>query len=161
MKDAASKGLTTAMKYQLPEPLPDGVVISQETIADSTAKKQARRTLRQLPLYRDMANLKYLIVQLYNATPRKYTKYIDTILMTACEAKKCVGLGEASRDPNERAQYLSMARVMAEDIHDDFTILQKLGLISKHTDKKMKSLAKGIVAQCVAWRDYARSEGDS
>jgi hypothetical protein len=137
----------------------EGVIIPQEAIQDSTAKKRAKRTLRQLPLYRDMANLKYLLVKLYDTTPRRYTKYLDTVLMTISEAKKCVGLGESSRDQQERADYLSMARVLVEDTHDDITILRQLEVISKHSEKKMKSLAKGIIAQCVAWRDYERSEG--
>ena len=40
----------------------DGVVISQETIASSEKKKRAHRTLRQMPIYRDIANLKYFYV---------------------------------------------------------------------------------------------------
>lgn len=39
-----------------------GVAVPQETIADSTAKKKAKRTLRQLPIYRDASNLKYMVV---------------------------------------------------------------------------------------------------
>jgi hypothetical protein len=66
----------------------DGVVISQETIASSEQKKRAHRTLRQMPIYRDMANLKYFVVCLYDKVPRKYTRYIDGILMTVSEAKK-------------------------------------------------------------------------
>ena len=137
----------------------DGVVIPAATIEDSKAKKRQRRTLRQLPLYRDMANLKYYIVRFYDTMPRKYTKYIDSMLGTASEAKKCVGLGEATVDPVARAEYLTMARVFAEDIQDDLTILRQLNQIDGSTEKKMKSLAKSIIAQAVAWRDYTRSEG--
>ena len=140
-------------------PLVDGVVIPPETITDSADKKQRRRTLRQLPLYRDMSNLKYMVVKFYDTMPRKMTKYIDTMLNTICEAKKCVGLGEATRDPGTRAEYLSMARIFIEDAHDDLTILRQLGMINKQTEKKMKSLAKAIVAQCVAWRDYTNTQG--
>lgn len=136
-----------------------GVVIPPSTIEDSKIKKRQRRTLRQLPLYRDMANMKYYVAKLYDITPRKYTKYLDGMLGTASEAKKCVGLAEATLDSESRAEYLTMARVFVEDVQDDLTILRQLNQIDAGTEKKMKSLAKSIVAQCVAWRDYARSEG--
>ena len=97
----------------------DGVFIPQEAIDGSNAKKKAKRSLRQLPIYRDMSNLKYMVVCLYDSLPRKMTKYIDTMLSTVCEAKKCVGLAESSRDREERMQYLRLARVFVEDIHDD------------------------------------------
>lgn len=137
----------------------DGVIIPQETVLDSNAKKKAHRTLRQLPIYRDMANLKYMVVCLYDIVPRKLTKYIDTILMTVCEAKKCVGLAESTRIPEERVQYLTMARVFAEDTQDDIIILSKKNIINKATEKQMKGQVRAIIAQCVAWRDYTNGQG--
>ena len=146
-------------KKETPLPPGEGVEIPQETVAQSAEKKRQHRTLRQLPVYRDMANLKYMVVRLYERTPRKLTKYLDTTLSTVCEAKKCVGLGEATRNPNERADYLSMARIFIEDVQDDLTILARLNVIDKKTEKQVKQLARGIVAQCVAWRDYENSQG--
>ena len=137
-----------------------GVVIPQEIIDQSTAKKQAHRTLRQLPLYRDMSNLKYMVVRLYDRTPKRLTKYIDSMLGTVCEAKKCVGLGESSRDPLQRMEYLSMARIFVEDTSDDVTILSRLNIVDKKTEQSMKKLAKGIVAQTVAWRDYTNNDDE-
>lgn len=139
----------------------DGVKVPEATVEDSRIKKRQHRTLRQLPLYRDMSNLKYYVVRIYDGLPRKYTKYIDSVLNTVCEAKKCVGLSEASRNPDERASYLTMARAFVEDVQDDITILRKLNQIDGDTEKKMKSLARGIVAQCVAWRDYENRQGAS
>ena len=66
----------------------NGVVIPQATIQDSEQKKRQHRTLRQMPIYRDIANLKYFVVCLYERVPRKFTRYIDSILLTASEAKK-------------------------------------------------------------------------
>ena len=135
------------------------VIIPQEAVDRSNEVKRSHRTLRQLPLYRDMSNLKYMVVRLYDKTPRKYTKYLDCVLNTVTEAKKCVGLGEATRDMAMRAEYLSMARIFIEDLQDDLTILVKMEMISRQTEKAMKNLAKGIVAQCVAWRDYSNDLG--
>lgn len=138
----------------------DGVFIPQEAIEGSNAKKKARRTLRQLPIYRDMSNLKSMIVDLYDILPRKMTKYADTTLVTACEAKKCIGLAEASWDNSEeRADYLKTARVFVEDIIDDATILFHKKLIVKKTEQQMKAQARKVVAQCVAWRDYTNDQG--
>ena len=136
-----------------------GVIVPQGTVEDSTAKKKAKRTLRQLPIYRDASNLKYMVVCLYDTVPRKLTKYIDSMLLTVSEAKKCVGLAESSRDPDERANYLRMARVFVEDLQDDATILSRKNLISKEKEKQMKAQARSVVAQCVAWRDYTNEQG--
>lgn len=137
----------------------DGVFIPQEAIAGSNAKKKERRTLRQLPIYRDMSNLKSMIVDLYDILPRKMTKYADTTLGTACEAKKCIGLAEASRDSEERSDYLKTARVFVEDIIDDATILFHKKRIDKKKEKQIKDQARKVVAQCVAWRDYTNDQG--
>lgn len=136
-----------------------GVTVPQGTIEDSTAKKKAKRTLRQLPIYRDASNLKYMVVCLYDTVPRNLTKYIDAMLSTVCEAKKCIGLAESSRDPEERAHYLRIARVFFEDLQDDATILSRKNLISKEKEKQMKAQARSVVAQCVAWRDYTNEQG--
>lgn len=138
----------------------DGVFIPQEAIEDSNAKKKVHRTLRQLPIYRDMSNLKSMIVDLYDIVPRKLTKYVDTILATACEAKKCIGLAEASWDDSEeRSDYLKTARVFVEDIIDDATILFHKKRIDKKKEKQIKDQARKVVAQCVAWRDYTNDRG--
>ena len=135
-----------------------GVVVPQETIEGSKAKKKAKRTLRQLPIYRDTSNLKYMIVSLYKIVPVRLTKYIDSMVATISEAKKCVGLAESSSGA-ERAQYLKVARVFVEDIQDDATILKKLNVIGKEKDKQMKAQARSIIAHCVAWRDYTNGQG--
>ena len=114
--------------------------------------------MRQLPIYRDTSNLKYMIVSLYKIVPVRLTKYIDSMVATISEAKKCVGLAESSSGA-ERAQYLKVARVFVEDIQDDATILKKLNVIGKEKDKQMKAQARSIIAQCVAWRDYTNGQG--
>lgn len=137
----------------------EGVKIPPEIIADSKAKKKARRTLRQLPIYRDMIELKLMVAGMYNKAPKKMTKFIDSTLATVSEAKKCVGIAEVSRNAELRSEMLTIAYALTEDVFDDTAILCKVGIINKHTEKEMKSLAKGIVAQCVAWRDYTNTQG--
>ena len=138
---------------------PAGVVIPQSIVESSREKKKARRTMRQLPIYRDASNLKYMVVQLYKITPQRLTKYIDSILNTVSEAKKCIGLSEGTRIPDNREEYLNVARILLEDAQDDLTILRQLGVLPKTTEKSMKSLAKSVIAQAVAWRDYTNTQG--
>jgi hypothetical protein len=131
----------------------DRVVIPKETVEQSEEKKRRHRTLRQMPIYRDMANLKYLVVMLYQRVPKKLTRYIDSILLTVCESKKCVGMAHVTRNAAERMAYLDMARVMVEDVQDDITIVKRMNLIDKDTEAVMKRLAKSVVAQAIALRD--------
>ncbi len=139
----------------------NGVVIPQATIQDSEQKKRQHRTLRQMPIYRDIANLKYFVVCLYERVPRKFTRYIDSILLTVSEAKKCVGLAHATRDSAMRIEYLDMVHIFVEDVQDDIKILHKMNHISKDTENKIRQLTRGIVAQAIALRDYTSGQGNS
>ena len=139
----------------------NGVVIPQATIQDSEQKKRQHRTLRQMPIYRDIANLKYFVVCLYERVPRKFTRYIDSILLTVSEAKKCVGLAHATRDSAMRIEYLDMVHIFVEDVQDGIKILHKMNHISKDTENKIRQLTRGIVAQAIALRDYTSGQGNS
>ena len=150
----------------------NGVVIPQETVDDSNAKKRkGKKTLAQLPVYRSAANLKYIVATLMARSPRSITKFFDQMLGTASEIKKSIGMASISRNPNERAWYLECARVLAQDLSDDFTTLRRLELpakddkarripsVGKDLDNKVKALVKTIMSQLVAWRDYTINEG--
>lgn len=138
-----------------------GVVVPQEIVASSEEKKKSRRTLRQLQVYRDVSNLKYMVVCTMNGAPRRLAKYFDEILVTVSDAKKCIGMGEATHDVMERCANLDMARVLVEDITDDFVILEKLGTVGNKQLKGVKKMAQGIAAQLIRWRDseIKRSQG--
>lgn len=140
-----------------------GVTIPQQTIEDSNAKKKrARKTLAQLPVYRALANMKYLIAWMMQRSPRKLTKFFDQMLMTCSEAKKSVGMADISRNAEDRMWYQECARVLVQDLADDFTVLRRLeAVVDRDLDNKAKGLIKSITAQLVAWRDYTRGEGDS
>lgn len=140
-----------------------GVVIPQQTIADSDTKKRGKKkTLAQLPVYRALANMKYLVAWMMQRSPKKMTKYFDQMLQTVSEAKRSVGLADISRNPADRMWYQECARVLVQDLADDFTTLRKLEVVvDRDLDNKAKSLVKSITAQLVAWRDYTRGEGVS
>lgn len=138
-----------------------GVVIPRETVEASTEKKRkARKTLAQLPVYRGLANMKYMVAWMMQKSPRKLSKYFDQMLQTVSEAKRSVGMADISRNWQDRTWYQECARILVQDLADDFTTLRRLGVIvDKDMDNKAKSVLKSITAQLVAWRDYTRSEG--
>lgn len=136
-----------------------GVKIPQEIIEQSKAKKREHRSMRQTQIYRDAANLKYLIVQSMTDAPRKFAKYFDEMLVTVSNAKQSLALALESGSEAARADNLSYAKVMVEDIIDDLTILSQLGVIGKERKKSMRRLAQKVSGQAVKLRDYFRSQG--
>lgn len=137
----------------------NGVEIPKEIIEQSKAKKREHRSMRQTQIYRDAANLKYLIVQSMIDAPRKFAKYFDEMLMTVSNAKQSLALALESGSDEARADNLSYAKVMVEDILDDLTILSQLGVIGKERKKSMRRLAQKVSGQAVKLRDYFRSQG--
>jgi hypothetical protein len=85
--------------------------VPQHIAEASDAKKRAKRkTLAQLPVYRALANLKYLTVSMMIAAPRSTTKFFDQLLCTISEAKKAVGMADISRSAADRSWYIDCAR---------------------------------------------------
>ena len=116
------------------------MIVPQETINASKEYKKKHRTLRQLPLYRDMANFKYLVAKMLSKCPRKLTKFYDGMLMTVSEAKKCVGLGEASRDNDARAEYLSMG----PDFWKNFYVKGHMQSVRSHKKNRLINQIQAI-----------------
>lgn len=137
-----------------------GVVIPQEIIEQSDAIKRQKRTLRQTQVYRDMANLKFIIVGMMASAPRRYAKYFDQMVLTVSNAKQSLAMGlGVKNDPEHRREDLSYALVMIEDLEDDMVILNNLSVIGKKDKKRTRKLAQGIAAQIVRLRDYFGSQG--
>jgi hypothetical protein len=136
------------------------VVIPQQVIADSNAKKaRKKKTLPELPVYRASANLKFVIAEMMTRAPRRLTKFYDEMLMTSSELSKSIGLADISLSSADRVWYINSALTLAYSIRNDFTIMFRLGVIGRDFDNKAKSLVKSIVAQLVAWRDYTGNQG--
>ncbi len=137
----------------------ESVIIPKEIVEQSVAKSKKRRTARQSEVYRDVANLKFIIVKTMADAPRKYAKYYDEILMTVNNAKQSLALALEFGDGMSRSDNLSYAKVMIDDIQDDAVILFQLGVISKNQKKTIRKLAQKIAGQTVRLRDYFKSQG--
>lgn len=145
------------MKNQ--EIITDGVVVPQEVVEQSKELKRRHKSARQTQVYRDMANLKYIIVRMMADSPRKYAKYFDEMLVTVSNAKQSLSLALESGDAATRSENLSYTKVMTEDLQDDAVILHQLGVISKEQKKAIRKLAQRISGQTVRLRDYFKSQG--
>ncbi|MBQ7157772.1 MAG: hypothetical protein IJR86_08280 [Bacteroidaceae bacterium] len=135
------------------------VVIPQEVVEQSKEKKRSHKSMRQTQIYRDAANLKYLIVQSMADAPRKYAKYFDEMLVSVSNAKQSLALALESGSEAARAENLSYAKVLAEDIMDDTVIMSQLGVIGKDRKKAIRRLAQKVAGQSVKLRDYFKSQG--
>jgi len=135
------------------------VVIPQEVVEQSKEKKRSHKSMRQTQIYRDAANLKYLIVQSMADAPRKYAKYFDEMLVSVSNAKQSLALALESGSEAARAENLSYAKVLAEDIMDDTVIMAQLGIIGKDRKKAIRRLAQKVAGQSVKLRDYFKSQG--
>ena len=135
------------------------VVIPQEVVEQSKEKKHSHKSMRQTQIYRDAANLKYLIVQSMTDAPRKYAKYFDEMLVSVSNAKQSLALALESGSEVTRAENLSYAKVLAEDIMDDTVIMSQLGIIGKDRKKAIRRLAQKVAGQSVKLRDYFKSQG--
>ncbi|MBR6140471.1 MAG: hypothetical protein IKQ37_01730 [Bacteroidaceae bacterium] len=135
------------------------VVIPQEVVEQSKEKKRSHKSMRQTQIYRDAANLKYLIVQSMADAPRKYAKYFDEMLVSVSNAKQSLALALESGSEVTRAENLSYAKVLAEDIMDDTVIMSQLGVIGKDRKKAIRRLAQKVAGQSVKLRDYFKSQG--
>ena len=135
------------------------VVIPKEIVEGSSEKKRRHKSARQTQVYRDMANLKYIIVQTMVDAPRKYAKYFDEMLVTVSNAKQSLSLALEGGDVAVRSDNLSYAKVLIEDLQDDAVILHQLGVISKERKKAIRKLAQKVSGQTVRLRDYFKSQG--
>lgn len=141
------------------ETVKNGVVVPQEIVESSSVKKRQHRSARQTQVYRDMANLKYMIAQTMVQSPRKYAKYFDEMLVTASNAKQSLALALEGGEGVVRSENLSYAKVMVEDLQDDAVILHQLGVIGKERKKAIRKLAQRVSGQTVRLRDYFKGQG--
>ena len=137
-----------------------GVVIPNETVADSERKKQSKRkTLSQLPVYRDASRLKYVTVLLVLKGAKKLSGFYDDLLRELTEVRNLIGFADYSRTAEDRTGNINSALVLITGAKEDFKALRDGGVISKDEYNKIESLVNRIVAQLIGWRDYTNNEG--
>ena len=139
----------------------DGVLISQDAIENSMHKKAKRKqTLAQLPVYRAVGNLKYVIVGITKNAPRSLRRFTDSLQEKADDLATTIGYADISTSVSDRRWYLSTAIVLINNLRQDFVILNKNEIIQKDLLNKAQSHINGIQNQLLAWRgSLPNSEG--
>lgn len=139
----------------------DGVVIPNEVIADSRVKKAKRgKTLSELPVYRDTANLLGVVAAMVMRSPVAMRKFYDELIAALFEMLFSIGLADLSKgNPGQRIECINSTLSLAYAVKTSFAVLRKLGILTREADNKQRALVKRIIAQLVGWRDYTRSEG--
>lgn len=139
---------------------PDGVEIPPEVIALGKAVRAKRaKTLAELPVYRDSVNLLLVVAGMVMRSPNSLRKFYDEMIASTFEMLNSIGMADSSRDRGLRVEYLNCTLSLANTVKSAFTVLKKLGILSKDADNKQKALVKRIIAQLVGWRDYTLGEG--
>lgn len=102
----------------------------QKTVADSEAKKrQQKRTLSQLPVYRAAGNLLFVVAAVVNHGPKHMRKFFDLMLTKADDVLNAIGMADASTPDEDRVWYINSALVMIQSEKTYFIILQRLGIM--------------------------------
>lgn len=131
----------------------DGVLISQDAIENSLHKKAKRKqTLAQLPVYRAVGTLKYVIVGITKNAPRSLRRFTDSLQEKADDLATTIGYADISTSVSDRRWYLGTAIVLINNLRQDFVILNKNEIIQKDLLQKAQSHIKGIQNQLLAWR---------
>ena len=138
-----------------------GVLISQDAIENSLHKKAQRKlTLAQLPVYRAVGNLKFVIIGIAKNAPRNLRRFTDSLYEEADNLATSIGSADVSFSVEDRRWYIGQAIVFVNNLRQDFVLLEKNHLISKDLLKKAQSHVKGIQNQLMAWRgSLPASEG--
>lgn len=138
----------------------DGVIISQDVIENSIAKKAKRKqTLAQLPVYRAVGNLKYVIVGITKNAPRSLRRFIDRLQDNSDNLATAIGYADVSYSVEDRRWYINSAIVLVNNLKQDFVILEKNEVISKDLLNKATNHIRGIMNQLIAWRGSLPNSG--
>lgn len=132
-------------------------ITEQEIKASEANRAKKQRTVRQLPVFRDSANLAFVISQVLLKCPTKLKCTLDEMERLSSQLLQLLDL--ANENIRDRHLYCAEAHSVIITLTVRFEILQRLGAISKDTTRKIKRLCHSITAQIAGWRRSACGEG--
>ena len=136
----------------------DVVKITEEEKKASEVNRDKRtKTVRELPVFRDVSNLAFVIEQILMNCPRKFRCSVDEserimtqLLQSLDMANEVV---ELRRECCSEAHSLLIALMVRMDI------LHRLHVIDKDTWNKVKKLCTSAIAQVAGWRRSVVAQG--
>jgi len=135
--------------------------LTEDIYKGAEAGKQAqarKRTTAQLPVFRECANLLYMIMQVMYHAPRKMTKPLDEAVDCATELLRSVAMANEVRGA-ERVSCINIGLSNANTLNVLVCSLGFLGAISKQTAKDFKKRIGRVLAQLIGWRESATQQG--
>lgn len=128
--------------------------------AENYRKAQGTRkpTTAQLPVFRECANLLYMVMKEMYHAPRKMTKPMDEAV--ACATELCRSIALANEEKGEgRVECCSIALANTNTLNVIFTSLGHLGALPSQTAKDFKRRIGRVTAQVIGWREFATRRG--
>ena len=121
-------------------------------------RKQHFKSTAQLPVYRNAANILFLLTEVTRDVPRKLLRLTDRVLLDATELLKTIALANEYRG-EDRCYYLSLALANVQVVKTTMGIMKHMGYIRKERHALLMTKLKAVAAQVVAWRDSVKREG--
>lgn len=121
-----------------------GVLISQDAIENSLHKKAQRKlTLAQLPVYRAVGNLKFVIIGIAKNAPRNLRRFTDSLYEEADNLATSIGSADVSFSTEDRRWYIGQAIVFVNNLRQDFVLLEKKSSYLKRPSQEGAKSRKG------------------
>lgn len=124
------------------------------------AQETRKRTTAQLPVFRECANLVYLVTKGMYHAPKKMTRVLDEAVACATELCRCVAMANEEKG-EARREYCNMALAQANTLNVLITSLGYLEAIPKQTGKDFKKRIGRVLAQIIGWREFATRQGQN
>lgn len=124
------------------------------------AQETRKMTTAQLPVFRECANLVYLVTKEMYHAPRKMTRVVDEAVACSTELCRCVAMANEMRG-EARREYCNMALAQANTLNVLITSLGHLNAIPKQTGKDFKRRIGKVLAQVIGWREFATRQGQN
>lgn len=124
------------------------------------AERTRKRTTAQLPVFREAANLLYIVMKEMYHAPRKMTKAMDEAVACATELCRSLAMANEMRG-DERVAYCGIALANANTLNVIATALCYLGAMPAQTGKDFKKRIGRVTAQVIGWRESVTRQGQS
>jgi len=140
------------------QPDSNGVILTADEIAQSRENKRKRRTISQLPVFRNAVLLLDLIVDIAAKSPKNVRKFTDSSIETVNDLMRYIGMAQEYRG-EERLNCIIEGISTVYVLKSHFVIYHSRSIISKDALNKVKKLCDNTVAQLYGWRDSVQREG--
>ncbi len=124
------------------------------------AQETRKRTTAQLPVFRECANLVYLVTREMYHAPKKMTRVLDEAVACSTDLCRCVAMANEMRG-DARREYCNMALAHANTLNVLITSLGHLEALPKQTGQDFRKRIGRVLAQVIGWREFVTRQGQN